>query len=51
MSAAEKLSNCIESGNIYINCYNIPKPCMPFGGYTYSGFGRSNSDQGFQEFI
>src|SRR5699024_6367444 len=30
----------IQSGSVWVNCYNLTNPAIPFGGYKQSGFGR-----------
>ena len=34
-----------ESGNVWINTYNLIPPGLPFGGSKWSGFGRENCAQ------
>jgi aldehyde dehydrogenase (NAD+) len=37
---AHKLASKIKAGTIWINCYNVLDPAVPFGGYKMSGYGR-----------
>ena len=37
---AHKLAKDIKAGTIWVNCYNVFDPAMPFGGYKQSGYGR-----------
>lgn len=37
---AHKLAAHIKAGTIWINCYNVFDPQVPFGGYKMSGYGR-----------
>ena len=37
---AHKFAAHIKAGTIWINCYNMFDPQMPFGGYKMSGYGR-----------
>jgi aldehyde dehydrogenase (NAD+) len=37
---AHKLASQIKAGTIWVNCYNVFDPSMPFGGYKMSGYGR-----------
>jgi acyl-CoA reductase-like NAD-dependent aldehyde dehydrogenase len=37
---AHKLAAHIKAGTIWVNCYNVFDPQMPFGGYKMSGYGR-----------
>jgi acyl-CoA reductase-like NAD-dependent aldehyde dehydrogenase len=34
------LSNALEAGTVWVNCYNVYHPQAPFGGYKMSGLGR-----------
>jgi betaine-aldehyde dehydrogenase len=33
----------LQSGNVWVNTYNLLPPGLPFGGVKQSGFGRENS--------
>lgn len=37
---AHKFASHIKAGTIWVNCYNMFDPAMPFGGYKMSGYGR-----------
>ena len=37
---AHYMADRIKSGSVWINCYNLTNPAIPFGGYKQSGFGR-----------
>jgi aldehyde dehydrogenase (NAD+) len=37
---AHKFASHIKAGTIWVNCYNMFDPQMPFGGYKMSGYGR-----------
>lgn len=40
ISKAHKLAAKIKAGTVWVNCYNMFDPCMPFGGFKQSGWGR-----------
>ncbi len=40
ISKAHRLAAQLRAGTVWINCYNIFDPAMPFGGYKQSGWGR-----------
>ncbi len=40
VSKAHKLAARLQSGSVWINCYNIFNSALPFGGYKQSGWGR-----------
>jgi acyl-CoA reductase-like NAD-dependent aldehyde dehydrogenase len=37
---AHKLAAHIKAGTVWINCFNVFDPQVPFGGYKMSGYGR-----------
>lgn len=37
---AHRFASHIKAGTIWVNCYNMFDPQMPFGGYKMSGYGR-----------
>ena len=37
---AHKLAAKLRAGTVWINCYNVFDPALPFGGYKQSGWGR-----------
>jgi phenylacetaldehyde dehydrogenase len=37
---AHTTANRLKAGTVWINCYNIFDPAVPFGGYKQSGWGR-----------
>ncbi len=37
---AHKFASMIKAGTVWVNCYNMFDPQMPFGGYKMSGYGR-----------
>jgi len=40
VSTAHKVAAKLRAGMVWINCYNIFDPALPFGGYKQSGWGR-----------
>ena len=43
LARAHRVADKLESGNVWVNTYNILPPGLPFGGVKQSGFGRENS--------
>ena len=37
---AHATANRLKAGTVWINCYNVFDPAIPFGGYKQSGWGR-----------
>jgi len=44
------ISNALQAGTVWINCYHVGGPQAPFGGYKESGIGREMSDEGVLEY-
>ncbi|WP_085991204.1 aldehyde dehydrogenase family protein [Oceanobacillus senegalensis] len=42
LKKAHKVAHAMNTGNVWINTYNITEPNSPFGGYKQSGLGREN---------
>jgi phenylacetaldehyde dehydrogenase len=40
ISKAHTIASRLRAGTVWINCYNVFDPAMPFGGYKQSGWGR-----------
>lgn len=37
---AHYVADRLQSGSVWVNCYNLTNAAIPFGGYKQSGFGR-----------
>lgn len=51
VGTAHRLAGRLRAGNVWINCYGITHPAMPFGGYKESGLGRELGEEGFAAFL
>ncbi|KAK7043955.1 hypothetical protein VNI00_008123 [Paramarasmius palmivorus] len=40
IAKAHRVAHGLESGTVWVNCYNSAELQLPFGGYKQSGFGR-----------
>ncbi len=40
INKAHQIASKLRAGTVWINCYNIFDPALPFGGYKQSGWGR-----------
>ncbi|HEY7616500.1 MAG TPA: aldehyde dehydrogenase family protein [Terriglobales bacterium] len=40
LSKAHRMAAKLKAGTVWINCYNVFDPALPFGGYKQSGWGR-----------
>jgi betaine-aldehyde dehydrogenase len=43
LARAHRVADALESGNVWVNSFNLLPPGLPFGGSKSSGFGRENS--------
>jgi aldehyde dehydrogenase (NAD+) len=44
------LSNSIQAGTVWVNCYDVFDAATPFGGYKMSGHGRELGEYGLQNY-
>jgi phenylacetaldehyde dehydrogenase len=42
LDTANKVSQLVHAGSVYVNCHSIVDPAMPFGGFKQSGWGREH---------
>jgi phenylacetaldehyde dehydrogenase len=40
LSRAHQMAAKLRAGTVWVNCYNVFDPALPFGGYKQSGWGR-----------
>ncbi|WP_211165940.1 aldehyde dehydrogenase family protein [Azoarcus sp. TTM-91] len=48
---AHAFARRLQSGSVWINCYNVLDPALPFGGYKMSGFGHESGTQQLEEYM
>ncbi len=51
MGRAHHMTRAIRSGTVWVNCYNLMDPAVPFGGYKMSGYGREGGVHQIDEFL
>jgi aldehyde dehydrogenase (NAD+) len=51
LSVAHRMASRIRAGSVWINCYNIFDPALPFGGYRESGYGRESGREQLEEYL
>ncbi|XP_070564297.1 aldehyde dehydrogenase 1A1-like [Ptychodera flava] len=44
------ISNALQAGSVWVNCYNAVGPQAPFGGFKMSGVGRELGEYGLDEY-
>ncbi len=51
VTKAHQLARGIRAGPVWINCYQVMDPAVPFGGYKMSGYGRESGKQHVEEYL
>ena len=51
VSKAHKVARAIKAGTVWVNCYNVFDPHMPFGGYKESGIGREMGPEALENYL
>ena len=51
LNKALMVSQALQAGNVWVNCYNITRPQSVFGGFKNSGIGRELGEYGLQEYV
>jgi aldehyde dehydrogenase (NAD+) len=51
LNTAHKMARGIRAGSVWINCYQILDPAVPFGGYKMSGYGRESGVQHLDDYL
>jgi aldehyde dehydrogenase (NAD+) len=48
---AHGMAKRLRAGSVWVNCYNVMDPAMPFGGYKMSGYGRESGTAHLNEYL
>jgi len=51
LSKAHRVAERLQAGNVWVNCYGLMHPTMPFGGFKESGWGREMGTEGLDAFL
>ncbi|MDB5575530.1 MAG: aldehyde dehydrogenase [Bradyrhizobium sp.] len=51
LANAHRLSRAIRAGSVWVNCYQVMEPNVPFGGYKMSGYGRESGREHLEEYL
>jgi phenylacetaldehyde dehydrogenase len=51
VNKAHHFADRLEAGNVWVNCYGIMHPALPFGGFKESGWGRESGSEGMEAFL
>ncbi|TPX69467.1 hypothetical protein SpCBS45565_g02389 [Spizellomyces sp. 'palustris'] len=50
LKRAVRMEKGMKAGNVWVNCYNLTVPQLPFGGFKQSGIGRELGEYGLREY-
>jgi aldehyde dehydrogenase (NAD+) len=48
---AHRMARGLRAGTVWVNCYQVLDPAVPFGGYKMSGYGREGGKQHLEEYL
>lgn len=51
LNNAHLVAKGLRTGTVWVNCYQVLDPAVPFGGYKMSGFGRESGNEHIQEYF
>ncbi|CAN5496624.1 aldehyde dehydrogenase family protein [soil metagenome] len=51
LSTAHRMARGLRAGSVWINCYQVLDPNVPFGGYKMSGFGRESGAHHIEDYL
>ena len=51
LATAHIVARGIRAGSVWVNCYQMLDPAVPFGGYRMSGFGRESGAHHIEDYL
>ena len=51
INTAHRVAKGLRTGTVWVNCYQVMDPAVPFGGYKMSGYGRESGVENLQEYL
>ncbi len=51
LTTAHVMARGIKAGSVWVNCYQLLDPGVPFGGYKRSGFGRESGPHHIEDYL
>ncbi len=51
LGKAHRLARAVRAGSVWVNCYQVMEPNVPFGGYKMSGYGRESGREHLEEYL
>ena len=51
LATAHRVARGLRAGTVWVNCYQVMDPAVPFGGYKHSGYGRESGAEHMLEYL
>jgi acyl-CoA reductase-like NAD-dependent aldehyde dehydrogenase len=51
IAKAHRMAHALDSGTVWINCYNYYDVGVPWGGFKQSGYGRDCGREGLEKYL
>jgi aldehyde dehydrogenase (NAD+) len=51
LGKAHRLASLIKAGTVWVNCYSVYDPAVPFGGYKMSGYGKEGGTDQLDQYL
>jgi phenylacetaldehyde dehydrogenase len=51
VSKAHRVASALKAGTVYVNCYSVFDPALPWGGYKQSGWGRESCPEALDLYL
>ncbi len=51
LATAHRVAAGLRAGTVWVNCYQLLDPAVPFGGYKTSGYGRESGRKHIESFL
>ena len=51
LATAHRVASGLRPGTVWVNCYQVMDPAVPFGGYKHSGYGRDSGAEHMLEYL
>lgn len=51
VAKAHVMGRRLKNGSVWVNCYQMMDPAVPFGGYKMSGYGRESGSEHVKEYL
>ena len=48
---AHRVAKAMRAGTVWVNCYGVMDPAVPFGGYKMSGYGRESGMEQLNQYL